>query len=83
MKQTVQPVLQNPGYGSSGGVQVMCCTALCPNPFCRLNALLGLHSIHREALCSPGIIRGCPLQCSRREALCIQAYAGVGKPERS
>ena len=28
VKQTVQPVLQNPGYGSSGGVQVMCCTIL-------------------------------------------------------
>ncbi len=27
VKQTVQPVLQNPGYGSSGGVQVMRCSA--------------------------------------------------------
>ena len=38
LKQTVQPVLQNPGYGASGGVQVsgtIISTTLC----CHLNAL--------------------------------------------
>ena len=70
VKQTVQPVLQNPGYGSSGGVQVMCCTSLQPTP--EVSRCTGLISEHTSGclfmpcpVMGPMLSRPMQLYCRR------------------
>ena len=68
VKQTVQPVLQNPGYGSSGGVQVMCCTSLQPTP--EVSRCTGLTSEHTSGCLSmPRLIMG-PMPSSPTKWYC-------------